>query len=135
MTTDEIKKALECCINPKLTCCNDCPYNINGKISCLESEMLKDALNLINEQENEIKQLKAQQDRLDEEAYKEAEDSIRAEIANGGTSCHWCEDIIRKKTVKEILQKVKEKALSHCRTINCYELKFIEETIDDIEGV
>lgn len=25
----------------------------------------------------------------------------------------------------------KEKALSHCRTINCYELKFIEETIDE----
>ena len=38
----------------------------------------------------------------------------------------------RKKTVKEILQKVKEKALSHCRTINCYELKFIEETIDEL---
>ena len=26
----------------------------------------------------------------------------------------------------------KEKALSHCRTINCYELKFIEETIDEL---
>lgn len=135
MTTDEIKKGLECCLNPELSCCNDCPYNINGRLSCLKRDILKDALNLINEQENEIKQLKAQRDRLDEEAYKEAEDNIRAEIANGGTSCHWCEDIIRKKTVREILQKVKEKALSHCRTINCYELKFIEETIDDIEGV
>ena len=38
----------------------------------------------------------------------------------------------RKKTVKEILQKVKEKALLHCRIINCYELKFIEETIDEL---
>lgn len=37
-----------------------------------------------------------------------------------------------KETVKEILQKVKEKALSHCITINCYELKFIEETIDEL---
>ena len=27
---------------------------------------------------------------------------------------------------------VKEKALSHCRTINCYELKFIEETINEL---
>lgn len=60
MTIDKIKKALECCINPKLTCCNDCPYNINGKISCLESEMLKDALNLISEQENEIKRLETE---------------------------------------------------------------------------
>ena len=58
MTIDKIKKALECCINPKLNCCNDCPYNNNGRLSCLESEMLKDALNLINEQENEIKRLR-----------------------------------------------------------------------------
>ena len=58
MTIDKIKKALECCLNPKLNCCNDCPYNNNGRLSCLESEMLKDALNLINEQENEIKRLR-----------------------------------------------------------------------------
>ena len=56
----EIKKALECCLNPKLNCCNDCPYNIKGKFSCLESNMLKDALNLINEQENEIKRLETE---------------------------------------------------------------------------
>ena len=58
MTIDKIKKALECCLNPKLNCCNDCPYNNNGRLSCLESEMLEDALNLINEQENEIKRLR-----------------------------------------------------------------------------
>ena len=51
MNIDDIKKGLECCLNPKLTCCNDCPYNNNGRLSCLESEMLKDALNLINELE------------------------------------------------------------------------------------
>ena len=58
MTIYKIKKALECCLNPELNCCNDCPYNNNGRLSCLESEMLKDALNLINEQENEIKRLR-----------------------------------------------------------------------------
>ena len=72
MTIDKIKKALECCINPKLNCCNDCPYNNNGRLSCLESEMLKDALNLINEQENEIKQLR-QEVRLKELQEKENE--------------------------------------------------------------
>ena len=36
------------------------------------------------------------------------------------------------RAVKEFAQKIKEKALSHCRTINCYELKFIEETIDEL---
>ena len=55
MNIDNIKKALECCLNPKLTCCNDCPYNNNGR---LRSEMLKDALNLINELERENKRLK-----------------------------------------------------------------------------
>ena len=37
-----------------------------------------------------------------------------------------------KKAVKEFAEKVKEKALSHCRTINCYELTFIETTIDEL---
>ncbi len=55
---EETKKALECCLNPELNCCNDCPYNNNGRLSCLESEMLKDALNLINEYENEIERLR-----------------------------------------------------------------------------
>ena len=65
MNIDDIKKSLECCINPKLTCCNDCPYNINGRLSCLESEMLKDALNLINELEREIKRLKEKRNNED----------------------------------------------------------------------
>ena len=34
--------------------------------------------------------------------------------------------------VKEFVEELKEKALSHCRIINCYELKFIERTIDDL---
>ena len=72
MTIDKIKKALECCLNPKLNCCNDCPYNNNGRLSCLESEMLKDALNLINEQENDIKRLR-QEVRLKELQEKDSE--------------------------------------------------------------
>ena len=58
MNINEIKKALECCLNSELTCCNDCPYNNNGRLSCLESEMLKDALTLINELESENERLK-----------------------------------------------------------------------------
>ena len=33
---------------------------------------------------------------------------------------------------KEFSEKLKEKALLHCRTINCYECKFIETTIDEL---
>ena len=42
------------------------------------------------------------------------------------------EDTIRKKAVKEFAEKLKEKALSHCRIINCYELTFIETTINEL---
>lgn len=34
--------------------------------------------------------------------------------------------------VKEFAEKLKEKALLHCRTINCYECKFIETMIDEL---
>lgn len=66
----EIKKALECCLNPELNCCNDCPYNNNGRLSCLESEMLKDALNLINELESENKELRVVTDIANERTYR-----------------------------------------------------------------
>lgn len=60
----EIKKALECCLNPELNCCNDCPYNNNGRLSCLESEMLKDVLILINELESENERLLAEKQKV-----------------------------------------------------------------------
>ena len=58
MTKDEIKKALECCSNPSINFCKDCPYNNNGEFSCCDGEMCKDALNLITEQEQEIERLR-----------------------------------------------------------------------------
>ena len=58
MTKNEIKKALECCSNPSINFCKDCPYNNNGEFSCCDGEMCKDALNLITEQEQEIEQLR-----------------------------------------------------------------------------
>lgn len=60
----------------------------------------------------EIERLKEENDylkRTDEERYKEAEDNIRAWIANGGTSCRWCEDTIRKNAVKDFAEKLKKK--------------------------
>ena len=38
-----------------------------------------------------------------------AEANIRAEIASGGASCHWCENIIRKKTTEIFAERTKEK--------------------------
>ena len=58
MNKDEIKKGLECCSNPSINSCKDCPYNNNGEFSCCDGEMCKDALNLITEQEKKIERLK-----------------------------------------------------------------------------
>lgn len=52
-----------------------------------------------------------------------------------GISQNTIDDIINKTqnvVVKEFSEKLKEKALLHCRTINCYECKFIETTIDEL---
>ena len=58
MNIDDIKKGLECCSNPSINFCKDCPYNNNGEFSCCDGEMCKDALNLITEQEKKIERLK-----------------------------------------------------------------------------
>lgn len=64
MNIDDIKKGLECCSSPRLSSCNNCPYNNNGVFSCRDGEMYKDALNLITEQEEEIDRLKAENEEL-----------------------------------------------------------------------
>lgn len=76
MTKDEIKKALECCSKTSISFCKNCPYNNNGKFSCCDGEMCKDALNLINEQEKEIKQLKTECTLLDDELRNARQETI-----------------------------------------------------------
>ena len=39
---------------------------------------------------------------------------------------------IEHRAVEEFVEKLKEKALSHCKIINCYELTFIKETINEL---
>ena len=56
MNINDIKKGLECCLKPTVDYCVDCPYN-NGALECDIDKMHQDALNLINEQENQIKAL------------------------------------------------------------------------------
>lgn len=58
MNIDDIKKGLECCSNPSINPCKDCPYNKNGDFSYCNDKILKDTLNLITEQEKEIERLK-----------------------------------------------------------------------------
>lgn len=119
MTKDEIKKALECCCNSDFkTACRNCSYL--GSPRCNDT-LCKDALNLITEQEKKIERLteKLGQVLLSIDTVKEM-----------NTMCSIDEQ--RKRAVQDFAEKLKEKALLHCRTINCYECKFIETTIDEL---
>lgn len=58
MTKEDIKKALEVCIDIYATC-DDCLYN--GVENC-DDRMRTDVLKLITEQENEIERLKSEND-------------------------------------------------------------------------
>ena len=55
MTNEEIKKALEMCVEIS---CDDCPYLVDSHGNCTD-RLKTDALNLIIKQEKKIKQLKA----------------------------------------------------------------------------
>ena len=58
MTDNEIIKALECCIQVDGDVCNVCPL-YDKESGCLEIDLRKPALDLINRQKAEIENLKA----------------------------------------------------------------------------
>lgn len=99
MKDKEIIKALECCIG--YSECSKCPFNSGaaGTIEC-KSECMTEALGLIKRQNAEIERLEGERDKQ----YETAEASIRAEIASGGTSCHWCEDKIKAEAIKDFAE-------------------------------
>ena len=79
---------------------------------------------------------------LDEQCRKigdlKAENEQLKEKLNARLTCDFVKTAQKQakiEAVKEFAEKVKEKALLHCRTINCYECKFIETTIDELLGV
>ena len=76
---------------------------------------------------------------LDEQCRKigdlKAENEQLKEKLNARLTCDFVKTAQKQakiEAVKEFAEKVKEKALLHCRTINCYECKFIETTIDEL---
>lgn len=69
--------------------------------------VLDNALSLIKELTDEIKDLEADYDRV----YEQAEADIRGNMADGGTSCHWCIAGHRADAVKEMLGRAIDKAV------------------------
>jgi hypothetical protein len=148
LTDSEIVKALECCL--KNIICGQCP--LCGKRDCM-NKLYVNALDLINRLQarvddlerndlprckdalrraNEIGvELQAENERLEEEnekQYEIARDTIRAEIADGGTSCHWCEDTIRGVAKAEAYKEFAEKTNSIIDSIiEKYSIKDFEE--------
>ena len=72
----------------------------------------------------EIKDLEEEYDRV----YEQAEADIHGNMADGGTSCHWCIDKTREDTVKRMCKRIEEESW--------YEVLYEEERclidVDDI---
>ena len=129
MTKDDIKKALECCSNSRVSYCNNCPYNNNGEFSCCDGEMCKDALNLITEQEQEIDRLKAENEELTKVVSSKVYDLIdnTKEIADAREA--W-----EKQAKIDVLTELKKKTYvnDYCREV--VELEKIDELIKEAQN-
>lgn len=91
MNADAIVKALKCCNVPSGRACSECPYHEVGA-EC-RTKRNKDAAELIVKLVDENRDLKTDLADAEEEydrVYEQAEADIRGNMADGGTSCHWC---------------------------------------------
>ncbi len=99
----EIIKALECCGNMN-DCKKECPLDDLGGIDKCLPTLTLNALDIIKRQRDEIERLETEC----EKAYKQAEADILGNLADGGTSCHWCIDKHKAEAIKEFAQRLKE---------------------------
>lgn len=100
---EEIIKALACC--GIYDDCNGCPYYLGPASGCA-GNVMRDALKLIKGLTEEIKDLEADYDRV----YEQAEADIRGNMADGGTSCHWCADKTKADTIREFVGYLKKQS-------------------------
>ena len=98
---EEIIKSLENCKGGGNGCLS-CPYFYKAVDTSCAPFLIKDALALIKELTEEIKDLEADYDRV----YEQAEADIHGNMADGGTSCHWCMDKTKADTVKKMQSKL-----------------------------
>ena len=108
MTNKDIKKALECCSNPSINFCKNCPYNNNGEFSCCDGEMHKDALNLVTEQEKEINQLKTECTLLDDELRNARQETISVlnELKAKSYVNEYCREVVEVEKIDELIAEV-----------------------------
>lgn len=105
---EKIVKALECHASGKIENCDHCPYEniaLKDDETCA-NQMLKDAISIIKELTEEIKDLEEEYDRV----YEQAEADIHGNMADGGTSCHWCMDKTKADTVRGFVGYLKKQS-------------------------
>ena len=133
MEKEQIVKASECCANYQNF--GDCD-KFPAREGCdAESNFLeKEALSLIREQEKRIEELEKEaafwEGEADNAVYIAA-GNIRAEIASGGTSCHWCENKIKADTVRKMQKMLCEDRVSNdpvVIAVNVIAKELLEET-------
>ena len=108
MTNKKIKKALECCSNPSISHCKDCPYNKNGYFICCNGEMYKDTLNLIKKQEKEINQLKTECTLLDDELRNARQETINVlnELKAKSYVNDYCREVVEVEKIDEMIEEL-----------------------------
>ena len=126
---EEIVKMLECWTSEYG--CKDCPFIDQGCFDCghIPIEISKSILTLIKELTEEIKDLEADYDRV----YEQAEADIHGNMADGGTSCHWCMDKTKADTVKRMQTMFEERLdISTCGYSTEEVMGDILETLDRV---
>ena len=101
--------------------CNGCPLIDQGCFDCghIPVEISRNILTLIKELTEEIKDLEEQYDRV----YEQVEADIHGNMADGGTSCHWCMDKTKADTVKRMREKLNQRIDG---TINVFDFNISE---------
>ena len=99
---EEIVKMLECWSSEYG--CTGCLLIDQGCFDCghIPIEISKSILDLIKELMQEIKDLEEDYERV----YEQAEADIHGNMADGGTSCHWCMDKTKADTVRKMQSKL-----------------------------
>ena len=125
---EEIIKSLENCKGGGNGCLS-CTYFYKAVDTSCAPFLIKDALALIKELTEEIKDLEAEYDRV----YEQAEADIHGNMADGGTSCHWCMDKTKADTVKRMQTMFEERLdISTCGYSTEEVMGDILETLDRV---
>ena len=105
LNKEYIMKAVHHCVDG--AGCSDCPYEFAPDCASIEELLcyIKELTEENRQLKTDLKDLEAEYDRV----YEQAEVDIRGNMADGGTSCHWCIAGHRAKTVQKMQKKLEER--------------------------